>query len=166
MGPNYPLEHRRANFADIGCAIVMLGVVALVVLPVFFKPTHVDESEVCSGNLKSIVVATFMYAEANDGRLPPRSSWCEALSDLDEDMFLCPTTKRPYVFNNVLGGRIVSEIPDRAKVLLAWDAPAEEGTPPHAGKYNVVYLDGHITWVAEDEFHQLIKGGDTNAELP
>ena len=119
-------------------------------------------------NLKALGSSMSMYAGDYDGTLPPASSWQDALMTAitvdggwDRGAFVCPTTKQPYWFNGALGGRNIHEIADHERMPLFWDGLAEDGAPPHAGRFSVVFLDTHCQRLAELELlHMLVSLGN------
>jgi len=150
-------------------AVVIGGLVFIVLFPIF---TGVRDGgrDPCGVNLMVLGLAMSEWAADHGGTLPPASSWQDALMTVtitgvddgwDKDAFVCPTTQEPYVFNSALGGSDINEIADHSKVPLFWDAPTDDGTPPHAGRFNVVFLDTHCQRLAELELlHMLASLGN------
>ncbi len=151
------------------------------------RPTHPSKMPSwCQLNLMQLGLAMQIYAADYDNILPPASSWQEALITFEQanmtdalysvheraareraylEIFVCPDTNKPYVFNNALGGRDINEIASPEEVPLFWDAPADDGSPLHRGRltrdghrkrgFNVVFLEGRCYVLPEDEFRQL-----------
>ena len=113
----------------------------------------------CLSNLMQLGLTIQLYAEDNEGKLPPVSSWREALlpyANYDEHRLVCPTTKKPYVFNDALASRNINQITDPGKVPVAWDALIHDKHGPLHPGLHVLFLDGHAQWLPEDEFRQLL----------
>ena len=148
-------------------AVVVGGLVFIALFPVFMQAKD-GRSDPCLTNLKQLGLAMSLYAGDYDGTLPPASSWQDALMTAitnddgwDEEAFVCPATKHPYVFNGALGGRDINEIADHEKMPLFWDSLTDGGAPPHVGRFNVVFLDTHCQRLAEDELmHMLFSLGN------
>jgi len=145
--------------------IPLVAILAAILFPVFERRSG-SWSDPCLARLKMLAIAMYLYVEDNDGRLPPASSWHEALlhdievdGGWDEDAFVCPKTKNPYVFNNALAGQVINQVSKSEEVPLLWDAPTHDGTPPHSGRFSVVFLDGHVQWLDEATFSELMIRG-------
>ena len=129
--------------------LVTMAIMAAIIIPVFGRARQKVQQTTCLSNLKQIGLAFHMYAQANDGLLPPAESWPEALQPYlkREDIYTCPTTGEQYIFDEALGGQTLGAITNPDQVPLAWDAPRgrDPTTGPHAGKFFVVYADGHAS---------------------
>lgn len=139
-----------------GAAFVLLAVLAIVaamLFPVFGRAKYKAQQVSCMSNLKQIGLGLHMYAADYDGYLPPADSWPSVLKPYleAEEVYTCPSTGEQYVFNEALAGHNIEEVSNPMEVPMAWDAPGpgDLTTGPHAGEFNVLYVDGHVTTVEE-----------------
>ena len=167
MGPAEPIRRgwRIGRQQHIGLLLLMIPLVAIgaaYLFPAFARVKARKAQRACLSNLIMLHSAAMAYAEDNDGYLPRGVSWRDALLPHlpgGRDCSLCPATKKPYVFNDALSGSVIKKIPNPDKVALFWDAPADEGRPPHGGGFNVVFLNGHVQGLDEATFSELMTGG-------
>jgi len=140
--------------------IPLVAILAALVCPLLLSRPIPHQYMICLSQLKQIGIALRMYAEDYDDTLPPAGCWQAALAAYvrDEEVFTCPTTGKPYLFNDNLAGKILSKIANQDQVALAWDAPADDGRPPHGGSgFNVAFL-GHVQRLDEATFSELMTG--------
>ena len=164
MGPAEPINRgwRIGRQQHIGLLLLMIPLVAIlaaVVWPLLFpKPMRWPNRLICDSNLKQIGLALIIYSDENDDTLPPAGTWQQTLAEYvpDVEVLTCPTTGKPYLFNDNLAGKILSKIANQDQVVLAWDPPADDGRPPHGGGFNVVFLDGHTRWLDEATSSELM----------
>ena len=176
------------SWQTLGCGILIMIAVAVTVAILFpiLTPGRGSGPNPCVDNVKQLAMAALAYATDYDGRLPPASSWQDALvrgvwvqGGWDNKLFVCPKTNKPYVFNDALAGRDIREIanceemPDlwdairnSGDIPLFWDAPDDHGTGPHYGGFNVSFLDSHVRWLAEEDFRQLRRDVEKDAPVP
>ncbi len=166
MGPAEPI-HRgwrigRQHLVVLSLLIIpLVAILAAILFPAFVRVEAKKAQRACLANLRMLHSAAMPYAEDNDGYLPRGVSWRDALLPHlpgGRDCSLCPATKKPYVFNDALSGSTIKKMPSPDKVTLFSDAPADERKPPHGGGFNVVFLDGHVQWLDEARFHELMTG--------
>ncbi len=138
--------------------IPLVAILAALVWPLVFPRPIPSKFMICLSQLKQIGIALRLYAEDNDDTLPPAGSWQEARAEYvrDGEVFTCPTTGKPYLFNDNLAGKTLPKIANQDQVALAWEARADDGSSPHHGGFNVVFLDGHSKWLDEATFSQLM----------
>jgi prepilin-type processing-associated H-X9-DG protein len=121
----------------------------------------------CQSNLKQLAIATMMYSQDNDERMPPSASWAEAIAprvpaawrsamDSSADPFHCPAAESPasYGMNAALGGISESCIDAPAETVLLFDADAPRRSfaggdavvawTRHAGGPNIAFAEGHV----------------------
>ena len=170
MEPAGPINRgwRIGRQQHIGLLLLMIPLVAIlaaILFPMFARESG-SRSDPCLDRIKMLGMAMCLYVEDNGGRLPPASSWHEALlhdievdGGWDEDAFVCPKTKKPYVFNNALAGQVINQVSKPEEVLLLWGAPADDGSPPHRSGFHVVTLDGHAKCLDAATFSQLMTRG-------
>lgn len=121
-----------------------------------------EKNKTCPENLKQLYTAVSLYADSWDGVLPPADRWMTAIKDnVPNDAWLrCPdvapaSANHGYAMNPALGGKKLTEIPNRGKTPLFYDstdlkadAHGDPSTMPkpgrHTGRNNVVYADGQV----------------------
>src|SRR5260221_13296758 len=95
-------------------------------------------------NLKRVALATLMYLQDYDERLPPMRSAAATQTAIypyvkNRKVFVCPATSKPYVPNAAVGNKLLAKIPKPVTTMIWRDAK------PHAdGMWTVAYLDGHV----------------------
>lgn len=150
----------RQQLVELSLLIIpLVAILAAITFPVFDHGGKTPRTQ-CLSQIKQIGLALHMYAEDNDDTLPPAGPWQEAVAAYvrDGEVFTCPTTGKPYVFNDNLAGKTLSKSPNPEQVPLAWDAPDDDGSPPHDRGFNVVFLDGHSKWLDATAFGELMTG--------
>lgn len=150
---------RRSNtvviLVVVGAIVLMglavLAILAAILFPVFARAKYKAQQTACMSNLKQIGVALRVYAVDNDNRLPPADSWRQALKPYleAEDLYICPSSRKQYVFNEALGSQNIEAISNPMEVPMAWDAPKEDRTGPHMGEFNVSWVDGHVSAIEQ-----------------
>jgi prepilin-type processing-associated H-X9-DG protein len=103
------------------------------------------DRERCAGQLKVIALGMRMYV-LDYGAAPPGGNWSAALEarGVPRQTWFCPARRDrlPYPVAPHLDVHRL-QAGDRALAVAA-DAPLAKGHGPHAGKFNVVYADGHV----------------------
>ena len=115
--------------------------------------------EACQEHMKTLAVALKQYALDHNGNFPQGADWYRAL-DYDylhrSNAFLCPARlavgrqsdrETDYVYNP---SHVSVTAPDDYPLL--WDSKAAHD---QLGR-NVLFADGKVSWVAEDEFTRLL----------
>jgi prepilin-type processing-associated H-X9-DG protein len=103
----------------------------------------------CGSNLKCIGMALMMYSSDNKDKFPADMETLITKTYLQAKMKMCPATKlrESYIYR---GASItVADTP--------WMITVYEKSSNHGGGRNVLFLDGHVEWVTEERFHELIK---------
>ena len=104
----------------------------------------------CANNLKSIGLAMRMYSSDNKDKFPVDLETLVVKGFIREKkMLICPADKLrdSYIY--------------RGATITAADIPSlimvYEKSSNHGGGRNVLLLDGHVEWVEEERFGELIK---------
>jgi len=104
----------------------------------------------CKSNLKIIGMALLMYSNDNKDKFPADLETLLTKTYLNTNkMLICPATKLrdSYIYR---GATItLADIPSMIMVY--------EKSSNHEGGRNVLFLDGHVEWVPEERFQELIK---------
>jgi prepilin-type processing-associated H-X9-DG protein len=163
--PPVPTHKRSPAWVSIlgWCFCMFLGipVLASLLLP-FVGGNQQARSRSCLSNEKQMAMATLMYMQDADDRIPLCSTWMDMLAPYlkVEHVFHCPEisgenkTLYGYAFNSGLGHRQMGNFmyPDKTIILYdssnlhrnATDPQASMPIPErHGDSNNVAYLDGH-----------------------
>ena len=105
----------------------------------------------CPRNLHQITMALRIYADDHDDRLPPASSWQDAIFPdyIDSaDMLKCPYDdgdhECSYAMSRSLSAARLEDIPDPSLTPLLWDADQTgRWAPRHDGGGYASFVDGH-----------------------
>jgi len=103
----------------------------------------------CGSNLKIIGMALMMYSSDNKDKFPADLETLITKTYLQAKMKMCPATKlrESYIYRG-------------ASITVAdthWMITVYEKSSNHEGGRNVLFLDGHVEWIQEDRFQELIK---------
>jgi prepilin-type processing-associated H-X9-DG protein len=104
--------------------------------------------KVCQGHLNHIGIAIFMYLQAHDHQYP------NSLDDLVTYLegrrpLLCPGSgEEGYIYEKPAAPFL--KVVEPRSVMTVYDKPGN-----HEGGRNVLFLDGHVQWLTEDEFQKL-----------
>ena len=200
MSDTKPAAKRRRGrgrrLLKVVLCLALAGLVILIVIPLLpFYDCILTRQLICLSNVKQVALATLIYAEEHGGRLPLAPSWQEAVAPyLGTSASLrltCPTTEKPYVYNDKLAGYLAYPVPSLEAPPLLWDAATDEGSAPHLSnvrhtpfgfvelpwdkpEFNVGYADGHAWTVGEHQFYEIMRkltsdpgyGGDSAGSNP
>ncbi len=171
MGSEEPMNRswKIGRQQAIVLSLLIIPVVAMAVailFPIFARARARAQQLYCMSNVKDISLSLRHYADDHDGQLPASDSWQEAVTPYMSEVLECPATGQVYIFNESLARKSLADIANPAQVPAAWDAPDKRGRPPHGGGFNIVFLDGHVRWVTEAEFRELMRDVDKDAEMP
>ncbi len=119
-------------------------------------------NKTCPENLKQLHKAILIYADSWDNTLPPADRWTDLIKENvpDDRLLHCPSigggpAKFGYAMNSALGGKKWQEVKDATRTPLFYDssdlgpnAHDDYKSVPspgrHAGRNNVIFLDGHV----------------------
>jgi type II secretory pathway pseudopilin PulG len=159
--PEHPRRPTRAaRWVDMSVVAVILGIVALVLIPVFQPAKEGNGHRSCSNNQKRIANATTLYVVDHADTLPPADGWPATLG-LGAEALICPQAPKVplgYVYNAALDGRKLDGLGDHTNVLVTtdganparpgvWESEANTDWTRHEGISIRGYLDGHVTRV-------------------
>jgi prepilin-type N-terminal cleavage/methylation domain-containing protein/prepilin-type processing-associated H-X9-DG protein len=103
--------------------VAIISVLAAMLLPALQKARETAKTAVCTNNLRSLFLAARLYADENDGRLPPFQNASEA----NVYYQLWPPYLLPYL--GYKGGRIDGTTPDMGSLEIR-NGRTYKGMPP------------------------------------
>ncbi len=140
----------------------MDALIRRLVGPSLVKAREKAQRMVCASNLKQTGLAILMYASDHKDQLPPDLQTLISAAKLPDKCLVCPLAgdKGSYAYR---GAGLTTKLP--SQMILAHDRSAN-----HKGQgRNVVFLDGHVEWVTESRFQDLIRRDNEarrKADLP
>lgn len=157
----------------VSCVSFMFVLIqsAILLLPVLERAPFAEKQMASLNNLKELSVAVMMYADDNDGNLPPSENWPEALRPFyQNDKILIsplnPEAGRGYAMNASLANHKMDEIRQHGQVVLFFECKPD--SPPGGGLellpekprtwmgYAVSFLDGHADCIRQERANELI----------
>ena len=169
-----PKEKRRKTKIKISSLLIVLSCICFILAsyPVLNPAPMRAKRIVCWSNLDSLSRAMILYAAYNEGILPTPSKWCDLLSEhgnVTKKRFKCPGAKKGpcnYAMNRNLkniGSLNTVKAPHDIVCLFetypGWNQVG--GSEIITTAYhddngcNVVFLDGHVTFVFKKDLHKL-----------
>lgn len=168
--PQEPARKRGRTCSVTGCVVVALLMIVLVVIafPRLVPKRKKARSSSCLSNVKQLQLGMIMYAQDNDGTMPPASAWCDlTLSDYVRNarVYICydaETTRddgvATYAMNGSLSWRDLSAVPAPEATMCIFDSAFGwnmYGGPSlivnrHNGGANFGFADGHAKWVSSE----------------
>jgi prepilin-type processing-associated H-X9-DG protein len=160
-----------------GRVLVTLAVLILVGQQLGCIPVNVTRAReeareaTCVSNLKQVELATLMFAQDHQGKLPA-GDWPSQLSGyvVNTAIYTCPSASgQPvsYVLNQAVAGKKLSTIvqPQQTVLLFEADSPpsppvggsALVGTGRHQGAVVVGFVDGHVETYTPGEARRLLS---------
>lgn len=108
-------------------------------------------------NLKQLGIGIMQYAQEYDEVYPPMQSLAALKKAilpyvLEDELFMQPVNKKPYLTNVALSGRSLSDIKSPATFASIYEAQ-----PGSDGKRAVGFADGHVKRVTPAEWTQIKK---------
>jgi len=149
------------GFAAIAAVPVIL---AIVLVPMFKSARQASEANACLKNLRRCAVGMLMYAEENDGGLPPSSAWMDKIERYTPTgphtglpSFRCPSVRKGgygYAMSDGLSLANLGSIRDPGKQTMLFEsgdlsrnAHAKEvrlPEPPRHLRNGIVFADGRV----------------------
>lgn len=156
---------RAYTLIELLVTVVIIGVVASLLMPVLGAAKRKAKSARCLSNLRQLGIATRLYADENEGRLPRARPFAQETNAIDRlpliqqvlapqvagvrDVFRCPEDRKgvferegsSYEWNGSVSGRILYRIGEEggSKTFLLRDREAWH----FRGRKNAVFVDGH-----------------------
>lgn len=103
----------------------------------------------CRTNLKGIGMALLIYSNDYNDQFPPDLETLISKAEMPAKGLVCPATnlKDSYIYRGAT--LTTSDTP--------WMITVYEKLSNHGDGRNVLFLDGHVEWVREEHFQELIK---------
>ena len=124
-----------------------------VLLAAFSFPTgrslhELEDRLDCASNLRQVYLALKMYAEEHDDQLPPRvDAILNPYLGGCKELLHCPNAEANEPYGYHPSARIGSP------AVLMWDQVSN-----HANGRNVLFADGEVKWLSEEEFKAVAEG--------
>ena len=102
----------------------------------------------CATNLKGIGMALFIYANDYEDKFPPDLKTLTTTAQMPEAGIICSATREEdsYIYRGA--GLSISDVPF---LITVYDKKDN-----HQGGRYVLFLDGHVEWVAEEDMQEII----------
>ena len=150
-GVHSPKGKRLAKLCSIGSGVIVLFMLASMILPPRQHPA--PDGPLCLNELKQEYLALIIYHD-DYGTYPLETEWVSAVNlvhpreerqtNLSHLEKLCPD--HHYIY----------WMPDKSKQAYGDNPPfLADAQPYHKGKYNVIYLNGHVDCLTPEEFKSL-----------
>ena len=144
---------QRQRIVKLLCILVVTGLVLWVGLHGAIRARELQRRLVCASNLKGIATSWEIYGPAWDGT-GSFFEWLVATGQVDRRSVICPSSglsTSNYVVVPVFPVRQDGSIDNRAVI-------AYEPKSNHGGEGgNVVFADGHASFVRVPEFDELVR---------
>jgi prepilin-type processing-associated H-X9-DG protein len=171
VGGRRPLFARR-RLAELIAVALVLGVILYLFIPTLAGTGESARRTTCTAHLRRLAQLAAMYVTDYEA-YPPTETWVQSLYPLltDRDgtaILFCPSEEslpRPLRKHNWVNSSYSYRNPsptgvvqDEAGTAAFWDYLGGSGAGAHPHGGNVVYLDGHVTWLPHDRWR--------NSDLP
>ena len=163
---------RTFTLIELVVVIVILGIIAAILFPIFAQSHEHSKRPQCLSNAKQLGLGLIMYAQDYDEHLPPAGKWMTEtqLYTKNKAIYVCPVVKADnpkvqasYAMDTRLSGKSLNKLKGLANQALAydstrtnWDAtdPGQTFSPRHnEGKQgSLVFADGHAKQVSREQF--------------
>ena len=154
----HPQQYTGRPFAYLSILLFLWPIVAFAVYK-FMPVTPKDPGILCCTTLRIYCTAIYMYADDNEGHLPPQENWEEVLQPYLDRQLHCPScesmpsTGYVYLGNADMVISPTESSPDNIPFLM-------DSEPRHSKRHdrrNVLFLDGHIKTLTEEEVNGLLR---------
>lgn len=143
----------------------LIPIMAAILFPIFAQAREQARAAGCMSNMRQVGLATMMYAQDYDGRLPRANNWCDGVFPYlrtpsgrsPRSMFYCPslgTGTGGQAYNSRLSTVSLDRIPTPGATVLAFDGTGgwnlaggpELGVPRHRDGLYVLFSNGAVKW--------------------
>lgn len=145
----------------------VVAILGAILFPVFARAREAARTSSCQSNIKQLATAMHVYAADYDDALPPGDKWCDLLQTkvATPEVYVCPNVsemKCGYGLNSSIFQLRDVTAPDGVVMLYesdgGWNAYGPQGamiSVPRHGKYNIAFVDGHVSGVYQTEVSYL-----------
>ncbi|WP_309709084.1 prepilin-type N-terminal cleavage/methylation domain-containing protein [Armatimonas sp.] len=163
---------RTFTLIELVVVIVILGIIAAILFPIFAQSHEHSKRPQCLSNAKQLGLGLMMYAADYDQHLPPAGKWMTEtqLYTKNKAIYVCPVVKTEnpkvqasYAMDTRLSGKSLNKLhePSNRAVIYDstrpdWDAtdPGQTFAPRHNEKGNVAFADGHAKAHTREDFQK------------
>jgi prepilin-type processing-associated H-X9-DG protein len=165
------LSGKRLAIAGIsvsGVILVMIPLLAALLYPAVMRAKGKARRANCMSNIKQLGLGLAQYADDHTNQLPAAATWADAIKTYvgdSERIFQCPEATIgtfSYAFNANMSGAQWQGDPEVIVLIeapLGWNAtvagPDSLPPPPHGDGRNVVFADGHASWISNSQINSL-----------
>lgn len=114
---------RGFTLIELLVVIAIIAILAAILFPVFAKAREKARQTKCTSNQRQLALAASMYAQENEEKLPPVSTFWSGIN-VPSAVFTCPTKKsivNGYVYSSRLDGKSLGDLPSPETVMLTAD---------------------------------------------
>ena len=133
-----------------GGGILVIGILAAILFPVFSKARENARLASCDSNVKQIELGMLQYTQDHNDKFPPKAaSYKDAVYPYiqSEGVFHCPSDQGgpvDYSMNTNLQGISLDNIPHPEAVVAIYEGKDQKPNFRHDGKAVIGYADGHV----------------------
>jgi len=134
---------RGFTLIELLVVIAIIAILAAILFPVFAKAREKARQTKCISNVRQIAMASLMYAQENNERLPVSSAFWSSIG-VPSAVFVCPTKKtlsNGYVFTDVWNNLSLGEMPSAESCILVSDGEMKSASIIAGAVANVAYVD-------------------------
>jgi prepilin-type processing-associated H-X9-DG protein len=154
------------GIATPAAALPIVAIMLAILMPALSRVKVLAEQTVCATNMKGLAIATMVYANDYEDKLPTADKWCDLLiekADVSEKSFYChnqPEGSFSYALNKNITSLNVE--PDTVLIFESDGGRNAAGGPEmlasqrhKGGGCNVVFVDGHVEFVKTEDIGSL-----------
>jgi prepilin-type processing-associated H-X9-DG protein len=118
------------------------------IAPSLIKAREMATRLACGNNLKGIGMALLIYANDYADHFPPNLEILTSTAEVPPKVLVCPSTSQKDSFIYRGSGLTTKADPS---MIMVYDKKGN-----HEGGRNVLFMDGHIEWIPEERFPELV----------
>jgi len=161
----------------VGLGVLVCGCLASILLPSLNRAREQANRVKCASNLRYIGQGVQMYANMYKGEFPDTIDKLITKQDMSAESFVCPTSTdtpatganaQAQAANLTAGGHLSYVYVGKG---MTWPAPssavvAYEPLSHHTDGVNILYADGHVTWVPAAQARKIIADVQAGTNPP
>lgn len=137
--PNYLLIF---FLIGLGSCIIFMVIAASVIVPSVRRAADVRSSRRCLARLQNLSQGMLAYARDHDGKLPASFNYQDLRRRSQPYGIRCPKTGQPFIYNEALAGRKLSDIEGAEETVLFHETPQAGQPHTHSEEDNVGLVSG------------------------